>query len=530
MDKKKTGSYYTPDYLADFISKRVLSYFNKRSRISILEPSVGDGAFIEALKNVGNNNLSIKLTALEINPDELIKASKKWNKRNSKFECIDFLKFQPENLFSAIIGNPPYIKKNRLTNEQIEISKIIHKKNNLLGKATKNIWTTFLVKSIFHLSKNGILAFILPSELLQVKFAEEIREFLKRKFERIEIFTFNDLMFECKGQDTIILFAYKQAIEKGEFFTNIKSKEELGNKSFVLKQNNLLIESKIKWTHHFLSSDELTFLYNFKKQLKTTNFYSKSSPGIVTAANKFFIINKETEKKYKLSKYTQPIIQKGLYVNGSVVFSENDFKSLESANYPTKLLQLNNNEKISPNLRKYLLIGENLGIPNRYKCKHRNNWYVIPNIALKPKAFFFKRSHLFPKLLKNNSDAFVTDSAYKIQMNSGYDLSSFIYSFYNTLTLIFSEIEGRYYGGGVLELTPSEFKKLPIPYTNISDNQFVNFTSDFENKENIEQILSQNDVKILNPILGINNNELDKLKTIRKKLIQKRIRKQYNYF
>jgi adenine-specific DNA-methyltransferase len=49
-------------------------------------------------------------------------------------------------------------------------------------------------------------------------------------------------------------------------------------------------------------------------------------------------------------------------------------------------------------------------------------------------------------------------------MKEDYDLNSLIFSFYNTLTLLMSEIEGRYYGGGVLELIPSEFKKLPIPY------------------------------------------------------------------
>ncbi len=186
-------------------------------------------------------------------------------------------------------------------------------------------------------------------------------------------------------------------------------------------------------------------------------------PGIVTAANKFFIIDKETEKQYNLSKYTKPIIQKGQFVNGSVVFNNEDFQKLEDNKRPTKLLQLNDNDKISKKLREYLNLGELEEIPDRYKCRIRNNWYVIPNISEKPDAFFFKRSHLYPKLLKNTSNAFVTDSAYKVGMKNGYDLNSFVYSFYNTLTLLLSELDGRYYGGGVLELIPSEFKKLPIP-------------------------------------------------------------------
>jgi len=522
MNKKHTGSYYTPSYLASFISKRVLTHFEIRTRMSILEPSVGDGAFILELEK--EKNININLTALDINKGELKTASKKWSKKTASFVETDFLEYSSTKQFSAIIGNPPYVKKNILTSKQIELSKEIHKNEDLTEASVKNIWTTFLVKANTLLAKNGVLAFVLPSELLQVKFAEEIREYLKKEFERIEIFTFNDLLFECKGQDTIVLFAYKKSKNKGEFFANIISKEALEKNSFVLRNNALLVSSKVKWTHHFLTSDELTFIDNLKKELRTVNDYSDSKPGIVTAANKFFIINKETEKQYNLSKYTKPIIQKGQFVNGSIVFSNEDFQVLEDNKRPTKILQLNDNDKISKKLREYLSIGELDEIPNRYKCKIRNNWYVIPNISEKPDAFFFKRSHLYPKLLKNNSSAFVTDSAYKVGMRNSYDLNSFIYSFYNTLTLLLSELDGRYYGGGVLELIPSEFKKLPIPYSEINDNQFNDFTSSFESKSNIEQILTQNDFNILNPTLGINNEDIQKLTEIRNKLKKKRLR------
>lgn len=521
--KKNTGSYYTPSYLASFISKRVLAHFGNRTRVSILEPSVGDGAFIEEIAKV--ENMTINLTALDINEIELQKASEKWSKKTASFIKTDFLEFCKTKRYSAVVGNPPYIKKNKLTKKQIELSKEIHANENLTEASVKNIWTTFLVKANTLLLENGVLAFVLPSELLQVKFAEEVREYLKKEFERIEIFTFNDLMFECKGQDTIVLFAYKKHQIKGDFFTNIESKETLVNNSFTLKNNNLLVESKVKWTHHFLTSDELIFIDNLKNELKTVNDYSDSKPGIVTAANKFFIIDRETENRFGLVNYTKPIIQKGLFVNGSIIFDDQNLTDLEYGNRPSRLLQLNENDDFSEKLLEYLAIGEALDIPNRYKCKIRNNWYVIPNIAKKPDAFFFKRSHHYPKLLKNNSNAFVTDSAYKVEMRDDYDLNSFIYSFYNTLTLLFSEIEGRYYGGGVLELTPSEFKKLPVPFVNINIGQFENFVNSFKNKENIQEILSQNDFGILNPTLGLNNDEIQKLKAIRNKLIAKRMRK-----
>jgi adenine-specific DNA-methyltransferase len=93
------------------------------------------------------------------------------------------------------------------------------------------------------------------------------------------------------------------------------------------------------------------------------------------------------------------------------------------------------------------------------------------------------------------------------------------------LTLLFAEIEGRYYGGGVLELTPSEFKKIPLPYNSISEIEFKQFTKSFENKENINEILNQNDFRILNSVLGLNLVEINKVKEIREKLIVKRMRK-----
>ncbi len=522
MNKKNTGSYYTPSYLASFITKRVLTHFSDRKRISILEPSVGDGAFVKELYK--SNDLNIDLTALDINEIELVKACKKWHKKKGIFKKVDFLNYSTDRQYSIVIGNPPYVKKNVLTQKQISSCKEIHAKENLSESSVKNIWATFIIKSNKLLHKNGVLAFVLPSELLQVKFAEEIRKYLKQEFQRIEIFTFNDLMFECKGQDTIVLFAYKKSIERGEFFVNISSKELLIKNDFVLKSNNLLVDSKLKWTHHYLTREELIFIEELKAKLMTVNHYTNSKPGIVTAANKFFIIDKETEKKYKLKKYTKPIIQKGLFVNGSVVFNEEDIRLLEINMRPTRLLQLNENDKISYGLKEYLKLGENQEIPTRYKCRIRKKWYVIPNISRKPDAFFFKRSHLYPKLLKNDSQAFVTDSAYKIEMKDNYDLNSFVYSFYNTFTLLVSELYGRYYGGGVLELIPSEFKKLPIPYINISREEFNVFDNEFKSKKNIEEILLKNDFKILNKSLGISKKDIYKLNEIRRKLISKRMK------
>ena len=61
----------------------------------------------------------------------------------------------------------------------------IHLEQNLSNKRINNIWTAFLVSAISKLEDDGILAFVLPLELLQVKFTSEIRELLKQKKQKL---------------------------------------------------------------------------------------------------------------------------------------------------------------------------------------------------------------------------------------------------------------------------------------------------------------------------------------------------------
>ena len=70
---------------------------------------------------------------------------------------------------------------NAISFNQFQIKKCeeVHNIVGLSDKKIKNIWTAFLVASIQMLKPKGVLAFILPSEILQVNYAKEIREFLK---------------------------------------------------------------------------------------------------------------------------------------------------------------------------------------------------------------------------------------------------------------------------------------------------------------------------------------------------------------
>ena len=91
------------------------------------------------------------------------------------------------------------------------------------------------------------------------------------------------------------------------------------------------------------------------------------------------------------------------------------------------------------------------------------------------------------------------------------------------MTLAQCEFQGRYYGGGVSELVPTEFKKLPIPYYEIDKKDIEKLNRMFQNNDEIEKIVAFVNSKTLEN--DLDNAMLQKIESIRQKLVERRISK-----
>ncbi|MFP3351383.1 N-6 DNA methylase [Pseudoalteromonas sp. SIMBA_153] len=522
---KKSGSYYTPDNLACFMARYIRNKcVDRKNHLDILEPSCGDGAFLKAIsrhfldKNICIDAIDLDTCAIE----KIRKLSSTLHGEYTVTEA-DYLDWsvKTDKRYDLVIGNPPYISKKLLTENQKESCKNIHAKNGDFGAEIHNIWTSFLCDGIERLTSDGTLAFVLPAEILKVKFGEKIQRALLKSFQRIEIFTFSKNVFPNIEQDTLILFLYKQSNEEGLYFTTIHDTHCLINNRFKLKRKRSLEAMKLKWSAYPLMEKQIKSVVSLKKKLPPIISYCETVPGIVTAANDYFIVNKSVVDEFELEALSKPIVQKGIFVNGCVSLSKDKFKSLIDKDKPTYFLDLSQADLTNQKHKNYISIGKQRKIDERYKCTLRNKWYEVPG-AWVSDGFFFKRCHDYPKFIYNDADALVTDSSYRIKMKDGYDIRSLIFSFYNSLTLAFSEVQGRYYGGGVLELTPSEFKSLPIPYMQVTTEQFNEFVEAFHNKKSIDEIIERNDAILLSTQLGMTDDAIEALKTVRKTLMDRR--------
>ena len=65
--RKKTGATFTPTKLADFLSKKLLSYSYKKEGLYVLDPACGDGQLLSSI--VKNSNNPLRVIGNDINVD-----------------------------------------------------------------------------------------------------------------------------------------------------------------------------------------------------------------------------------------------------------------------------------------------------------------------------------------------------------------------------------------------------------------------------------------------------------------------------
>ena len=165
--------------------------------------------------------------------------------------------------------------------------------------------------------------------------------------------------------------------------------------------------------------------------------------------------------------------------------------------------------------QEYIEYGEANNQNTGYKCRIRDRWYRVPSIWV-PDAFFLRRNHLYPKFMLNSEsvNAVSTDTMRRVRFIRPDDRNRVLLSYYNSIALAFTEIEGRSYGGGVLEILPKEAGRIIIPDLSsrelIDDktvNDLVNIIDNYIRENNdVEGILDEIDEKVLVNIIGIEKN------------------------
>ncbi|GHV49510.1 putative modification methylase HindII [Bacteroidia bacterium] len=197
--KNKFGQYFTPKMIAGFM----IGLVDIAPESKILEPSCGEGVFLDLLQKKGYDNVS----AYEIDND-LAK-----DFQNVKYES--FVTANIKEKFDLIIGNPPYIRwKNMEDNLKQELTT-----NPLWNKYCNSLCDylyIFILKSIELLNNNGQLVFICPEYWMNTTHSVSLRNYMVANGYFEELYHFNETPIFDKVTVSIVIFKYIKSKQKSD--------------------------------------------------------------------------------------------------------------------------------------------------------------------------------------------------------------------------------------------------------------------------------------------------------------------------
>lgn len=522
--EKLRGAYYTPPAIASFILHWGI---NGGHDADILEPSCGDGVFLECIRD--ENMLFNSVTAVEYEATVADKA-RALGLHDSEVINQDFHRFclDTEKRFDLVVGNPPFIRYQYYDANQQKLADEIFKNAKLKRTKLTNAWVTFVVGCTQLLRDNGKMGFVIPSELLMVKYAQQLRKYLAKTFNKINIISFENLVFEEIQQEVVLLLCEKNGTKEHKI-EHIEVKDAKG--LLALDPHQLKFPSKDidfhtdKWTYYFLDKKELDLLYKVKKA-PTISSFASVEVGITTGSNDFFTVPQSVVSMYQLEEYARPMVGRSVQVN-SLCFTKRDWKANAASEAKAHLLVFTPDAKENGNegVKAYLESGEAADINKGYKTSIRDQWWVIPSIKLSD-ALFLRRNNLYPKFVLNEADAYTTDTMHRVFIKEGVKKKAFVASYYNSLSFAFAEILGRNFGGGCLELMPSEVGEIFLPYKEENEQIFDNIDSMLRKKVGADEILDYTDEVILHQGMGLSKDEVKLARSIWHKIINRRLNRE----
>ncbi len=501
--RKKFAQFFTPFQLASLMADWLLGNQNLNT---VLEPAFGLGVFSRALLNK-KSELSIKCFEVD---NTIYSKAKEIFQDIPQFEIYleDYMFNDWDNKYDGIICNPPYFKFHDYDNKTL-LSEIENRLRIKLNGFT-NLYTLFLLKSVYQLTSNGRLAYIIPSEFLNSDYGKLVKSALikNKTLRHIIIFDFEENVFDDALTTACILLCSNDENYSTVKFSTIKKIDELetihayiANYPVNSDDDSIFthdeLDPEIKWRKYYQTQNAIRY-----KNLIPFLSVAKIVRGIATGANEFFTFSRSKANQYGINeKYLLPCICKAVDVKDNF-FTEEKFESLVDIDKHTFLLNAIGTK--DENVLKYIEIGEKTGIDKKHLTACRNPWYSLENRPPSPIwVSVFNRNGL--KFVRNEANIFNLTTfhcVYPVQSNL-FDNVNIDILFAYLLTDVAREIfedNRREYGNGLQKFEPNDLNKAKMLDLSLLDKKIVNKIAELYSKYRETVINQFPDESFLNDI------------------------------
>lgn len=448
-DHKRLGAYYTPPEVVRSLVSWALDGIGDGG---ILDPSCGDGRFLEGVRNA---------VGVDVDPDAVVLAGRRIE---ADLVAADFFTWARDTnqRFAAVVGNPPFIRYQTFSGGARKRALDYCKAQGVTLSGLSSSWAPFVVGATSLLQRGGRLAFVVPAEIGHAVYARPVVRHLLASFERVEFVAVREKLFPELSEDCWLLRA-KGFGGRSEtaYFAKL---ECLGSEDEWVFESIPVAELE-RWRYRLrpLLADPAIRSAYLKLALHVGTVrlggVAKIGIGYVTGANDFFHLRPSTAERLGIPDH---LLRVSVRSNRDLIvddISEDLVASWRRENRPILLLDLKGTRDLPLSVMRYLDSPAGKAARQAYKCRHRRPWFAVPDVRV-PDAFLSLMAGGAPRLVGNSAGAACTNSVHAISFTNGADVRQYVDRWKGKLTKLSCEIEGHALGGGVLKIEPSEAREI----------------------------------------------------------------------
>ena len=474
--RNELGQFATPAQLADDITKAALQFCDL-DRIRFFEPALGTGAFFGALLRQVSRARIVSAMGIEINDACASVARRLWKDTGLRVMTEDFTRIEPQKVFKTSLPNiilttPAYVRHHHLKSDytamlQRSASRVV--RNSISGLS--GLYVYFVLAAHEWLAENGIGAWLIPAEFMDVNYGEVLRRYLSCHVELLQMHRFDptEVQFaDALVSSAVVILRRRKPSEQHAVVVSHGGSVAAPKGSEHVELSRL--RSSCKWSQLFTSRSGLA---EGRGCPLSSLFIIKR--GIATGANDFFILPRRELARLEIDEqFVKPILPSARLLEEAVIASDSSgFPLIDDQMVVIDTeMPLEDIRKSCKGLWRYLKSGEERGIHEGYLLRNRDPWYRQEQRAPAPflctymgrkKAsgktfrFFWNRSRA---IAANTYLLLYPTNSLRGPIANNPVLGERIVRLLNSLAPKDFVDNGRVYGGGLFKMEPRELGRV----------------------------------------------------------------------
>ena len=475
-DRNRMGQFATPTALAREILTHGIRLLAEDQPIRFFDPGIGTGSFYSALRAVAPEERIKSAEGFEIDPHYSAPAQALWQDTPLVIHAEDFTKATPEGQgANLLICNPPYVRHHHLDGPQK--AALQQRTEEVCGvkiNGLSGLYCYFMGLSHPFMAKDGIAAWLIPSEFMGVNYGRMLKRYLLEKVTLLQIHRYDphDVQFDDALVSSAVVWI-KNTPPPADHAVTFSYGGTLATPALSREVAAIELSHEPKWTRYPQANKasqragiSLGDLFDIKR-------------GLATGDNSFFIMDRSQieERDLPMECFT-PVLPGSRYLPDDEIKANAEGLPLIDKQLFLLDTRLPEDEiaRKYPDLSTYLATGKKgeKAVADRYLCRSRKPWYAQENRPAAPiictymgrnraggRPFRFILNHsnatacntyllLYPK-------PFLAKFSEKLP-----EIMRIAWEFLNNVDPDELLEHGRVYGGGLHKLEPKELRGFPV--------------------------------------------------------------------